>query len=155
MTTLEHIPVSKSLLIVAPMMLATVLAGCVSASSHVLVGSPRPPIDPSQVHVYLQPPAQYQQIALVQSSSRGAVGISAQARTDKLMERLKREAAALGANGLVLKGVDDQAGGAVGLDSAHLSNGGKDALGFGVSNAVFNKAGTAVAIYVPTDVSGR
>jgi hypothetical protein len=46
------------------------LAGCVS--SHVLVGTPRPPISPEQVKVYLHPPAKYEEIALLDTSSRAS-----------------------------------------------------------------------------------
>ena len=49
-------------------LLLPLLAAC--ASSHVLVGSPRPPIDPAQVRVYFAPPAGgYEQIAMLQSNS--------------------------------------------------------------------------------------
>jgi hypothetical protein len=135
------------------MLLAASLAGCVS--SHVLVGNPRPPIAPDQVHVYLQPPAQYQQIALLQTSSRAAFAVSPQAKTNKVLERLKDEAASLGANGIVLQGLDDQSSGAVGFDVAHVSSSGTNVHGVGVSTNTFVKAGTAIAIYVPTDVTSR
>ena len=143
----------KPRFLVTGMTLAISLAGCVS--SHVLVGTPRPPIQPSEVHVYLQPPAQYQQIALLQSSSRAAFAISAQAKTDKVIERLKREAASLGANGIVLQGLGDQAGGAVQLNSAELSSSGKSAIGVGTSVAAYSKSGSAVAIFVPADGSKK
>jgi hypothetical protein len=138
---------------VAGMTLVVSLAGCVS--SHVLVGTPRPPIQPSEVHVYLQPPAQYQQIALLQTSSRAAFAISAQAKTDKVVARLKQEAASLGANGIVLQGLGDQAGGAVELDSAQLSSSGRSALGVGSSVTAYNKSGSAVAIFVPAEGSKK
>lgn len=143
----------KSSFLLSGVTLAVALAGCVS--SHVLVGTARPPIQPSEVHVYLQPPAQYQQIALLQTSSRVAFAVSAQAKTDKVIERLKREAASLGANGIVLQGLGDQAGGAVNLDSAQLSNSGRSALGVGTSVAAYYKSGSAVAIFVPADGSHK
>jgi starvation-inducible outer membrane lipoprotein len=49
---------------------ALLLAGC-STSSHVLLGTPRPPIAPEQVRVYAQPPAHYQQIASINANSSG------------------------------------------------------------------------------------
>ena len=153
MTIKQHAAGLKSLRLVVRMALAVSLAGCVS--SHVLVGNPRPPISPDQVHVYLQPPAQSQQIALLQSSSRAAFAIGAQARTDKVIERLKNEAASLGANGIVLQGLDDQQGGAVGVDSAHVASSGRAATAVGVSTGVFSKSGTAIAVYVPTEVTSR
>ena len=52
-------------------------------------------------------------------------------------------------------GLDDQSGGAVGVDSAHISTSGTSAQGLSVSTGVFGKSGTAIAIYVPTEVSSR
>jgi len=43
----------KSRILLTGLTLAVSLAGCVS--SHVLVGTPRPPIQPSEVRAYLQP----------------------------------------------------------------------------------------------------
>jgi hypothetical protein len=126
-------------------------------SSHVLVGNPRPPINPDQVRVYLEPPAQSQQIALLQTSSRIAFALSAQAKTDKVMERLKKQAASLGANGIVLQGLGDQGSGVIGVDSTHISTSGTHASTFGISSGdgISSKSGTAIAIYVPTEVSSR
>lgn len=153
MTIKQYTSASTLFPIVAGILLVAPLAGCVS--SHVLVGSARPPIAPDQVHVYLQPPAQYQQIALLQSSSRAAFAMSAQAKTNKVVERLKSEAASLGANGIVLQGLDDQSSGAVGFDAAHVSSSGANVHGVGVSTNTFVKAGTAIAIYVPPEVTSR
>jgi hypothetical protein len=57
------------------------LSGCVT--SHVMVGQARPPISPDQVHIYLHPPAnKYLEIALLDTSSKGAFVFSAQGKTD-------------------------------------------------------------------------
>ena len=153
MTIKQSTTALKTLRLATRMALAVALAGCVS--SHVLVGNPRPPISPNQVHVYLQPPAQSLQIALLQTSSRAAFAIGAQAQTDRVIERLKNEAASVGANGIVLQALDDQERSAVGVDSAHVTTSGTNARAFGVSAGVFSKAGTAIAVYVPTEVSSR
>ena len=55
-----------------------------------------------------------------------------QGKTNVVMDRLKAEAAKLGANGILLKGVGDQAGGSVGMGYATAS--GHLALGFAQSN---------------------
>ncbi len=128
------------------------LAGCVT--SHVMVGQARPPISPDQVQIYLRPPAnKYVEIALLDTSSKGAFAFSAQGKTDAVMERLKAEAAKLGANGILLQGVGDQAGGSVGTGfgsataTAHSAFG----YGFGSSATVFHKTGDGLAIYVEPD----
>jgi hypothetical protein len=75
------------------------LTGC--ASSHVIVGKVRPPISPDQVQIYLHPPAgKYEEIALLDSSSRNSFSFTAQGKTNAVIIRLKAEAAKLGANGI-------------------------------------------------------
>jgi hypothetical protein len=96
----------------APLLLAA-LSGC--ATSYVMVGQARPPISPDQGQIYLHPPAnKYVEIALLDTSSRGSFAITAQGKTNVVIDRLKAEAAKLGANGILLEGVGDQAGGSVG-----------------------------------------
>jgi len=134
-----------------PAMLMLVIAGlsaCVS--SHVLIGKPRPPISVDQVTVYTQPPAKYEQIARLDSSSRSSFSFGAQAKTNKVIERLKAEAAKLGANGVLLQGISDQQSGSIGtgLGSASASGNSAVGVGFGTSFATYQKVGIGLAIYV-------
>ena len=96
----------------AAMLLAA--AGCASTSK-VMLGRARAPIDPAQVQIYSTPPAGSQEIAQLESAS--AVGFGTQGQTDAAVARLKREAAALGANGVVLVGVGSS-GSPVGMSVA-------------------------------------
>jgi hypothetical protein len=103
------------------------------------------------VQVYLQPPeSKYDEIANLSASSRGSFSITTAAKMDKVIERLKKEAAKLGANGILLHGIGDQAGGSIGAgistetNSPHSPYG----LGFGASAFFFQKSGDGVAIYV-------
>jgi len=128
------------------------LAGC--ATSYVMVGQARPPISPDQVQIYLHPPAnKYVEIALLDTSSKGSFAITAQGKTNVVMDRLKAEAAKLGANGILLEGVGDQAGGSVGTGYATGTN--HSAFGFGSSATVFHKKGDGLAIYVEPEVATR
>ncbi len=120
------------------------LVGC--ASSHVLVGTQRPPIDASQVMVYLQPPVKFEQVAILEASSAGSPAFTSQQKTNKVMARLKQEAAALGANGILLQGVGNQSGGAVVTSSGTAYGGGY--TGTGIAVPVMHKSGSAIAIYV-------
>jgi hypothetical protein len=130
------------------LILFTALSGC--ATSYVMVGQARPPISPDQVQIYLHPPAnKYSEIALLDTSSKGSFAITAQGKTNVVMDRLKAEAAKLGANGILLEGVGDQAGGSVGTGYASAS--GHSAFGFGSSATVFHKKGDGLAIYVEPD----
>lgn len=83
--------------------LLLVLAGC--ASTHrVMLGPARPAIAPEQVQVYVQPPARFEEIARIETES--AIGFGTPGQTDSAIATLRREAAALGANGVLLLGVD-------------------------------------------------
>jgi hypothetical protein len=126
------------------------LYGC--ASSHVAaVGQPRPAICAAQVQIYLRPPAaKYQHIADLSASSRGSFKFSSAAKMDIVIDRLKDQAAKLGANGLLLHGVGDQSAGSVGAGVSTETNNPHSAygLGFGASTFFFQKVGDGEAIYV-------
>jgi hypothetical protein len=85
---------------------ASALAAC-APSTHVIVGEVHPPTTPDQVKVYSHPPANFQEIAILDASSKSAFGPGGQKSVDKVIERLKLEAAKLGANGLILEGFSD------------------------------------------------
>ena len=127
---------------------ALALAAC--GPSHVLVGTPRAPTTPDQVKIYTHPPAEFEQIALLDASSQGSWTWSNQAQTEKAIERLKQEAAKLGANGILLQGVEKiqtgSVGGGVGSSSYSPSSasGGTVGGGFGLTN----QEAKGVAIYV-------
>ena len=87
------------------------LAGC--ATSHMMIGNPRPPISPSEVKIYLHPPAQYEEIAVIDTSSKDSWSFTSQGKMDVVVARLKEEAAKLGANGVLLHSEGDQYAGSV------------------------------------------
>ncbi len=129
---------------------ALLLVAC-ATSSHVLVGTPRTPISPDQVKVYLQPPPKFEQIATIDATSRGSLTITSQQNMDKAIARLKQEAARLGANGILLQGVEDQRSGAIGTGIGNSSFNGNTAIGTSVGGSfgIYNKAAKGLAIYVP------
>ncbi len=76
--------------------------------SHVIVGDTQPPIDYTDVKIYIDYPNNYEKIAIIEASSDLAfkdisIDITHQQKTNKALERLKREAASLGANGVVIQ----------------------------------------------------
>ena len=78
--------------------------------SHVIVGDTQPPIDYTDVKVYIDYPNNYEKIAIIEASSDLAfkdisIDITHQQKTNKALERLKREAAFLGANGIVIQNI--------------------------------------------------
>jgi hypothetical protein len=128
---------------------ALCLSACVT--SHVIVGKVRPPISPDQVQLYLHPPsAKYEEVALLESSSKHSFSFTAQGKTNAVISRMKEDAAKLGANGILLEGVGDKATGSVGTGFGGATGAGNSTLGvgFGTSGTVFVKSGTGVAIYV-------
>jgi opacity protein-like surface antigen len=119
---------------------AAVLAGC--ASSAVVVGQVRPAISPTQVKLYLNPPKKFEQVALLESSSKSSWAVSDQGKTDVVIQRLKEEAAKIGANGILLSGLGSQSAGSVGTASFNSNT------ALGVSAGIFHKSGNGIAIYV-------
>ena len=76
--------------------------------SHVIVGETQTPIDYTDVKVYTDYPDNYEEIAMIEVSSDFALKdmsleITDQQKTNKALERLKAEAASLGANGVVIQ----------------------------------------------------
>ena len=130
--------------------LALVLLGC-STSSHVMIGTAHPPISPESVRIYLQPPEKYEQIATLDASSQGSLAVTSQQNMDKAMARLKEEAAKLGANGVLLQGVQDQQSGSIGTGVGSSSYGPSSSTGVGVGGSfgIYNKAAHGIAIFVP------
>jgi hypothetical protein len=121
------------------------VAAC-SGPSHVMLGNSRPPTDPANVKVYAQPPARYEEIAIVEAAG-SAFTVGAQRRTDALIERLKEEAAKVGANGLLLREMGQEAPGSLGVGTGTTV--GVGGIGIGVSAPLSRKRGSATAIYVP------
>ena len=129
---------------------ALLLVGC-STSSHVLTGTARPPISPDSVKIYHEPPqVKYESIATVSASSQGSFALGSQQNTDAAIARLKQEAAKLGANGIVLKDIQDQHSGSIGIGvgGSSYGSGSSTGAGMGGSSAVTNKVVNGLAIYV-------
>ena len=65
-----------------------------------MTGSTRAPIDYGQVRIYLEPPAEFEVIGLVSASSDS--GWTEQGSVNYAIDELKKQAAKLGANGVLL-----------------------------------------------------
>lgn len=77
------------------------LAAC-DTTSHIVVGNKRPAISAKSVKIYAQPPKKYEQIALLNTDSVYTYAFTMQGAMDAMIERLKQDAASLGANGVIL-----------------------------------------------------
>lgn len=94
---------SALFLLLAPFVLA--IAACASGSA-IVTGKTRAPLTPEQVKIYLDPPATFEVIGLVNASSDA--GWTEQDSLDYAIEELKTQAAKLGANGVLLLSSTDK-----------------------------------------------
>lgn len=139
--------------IVGVMVAALLLVAC-STSSKIVTGNVRPALDPAQVRIYSKPPARFEEIGVIEANSRGSMAFGMQAQTDKVIERLKVEAAALGANGVLLEDFGKTGGATLGtgLGSATGSSSGSGISLFGasigLSTDLENRVGKGRAIFV-------
>lgn len=133
--------------------LTLLVAGC--ASSYELIGKVRPPIPPGQVQLYLEPPKrEYQQIAIIKTSSKRSFSFSSQGKAEVVVKRLKAQAAKLGANGVLLKQITDEPDDAVvvaGAGTSYEGPRGTIDLGVSASALLMKRYGHAIAIYLPAD----
>jgi hypothetical protein len=117
----------------------SVLIGC-ATGSYIITGKARPAISPTEVKVYPNPPSQYETIGIVEASSD--VGFSTQAAQDRAIEELKKQAAKIGANGVILTNTGNRTSGGAG--GAFVSG----AFVSGVYGTGEAKTARAEAIYV-------
>ena len=96
--------------------------------------------------MYLQAPTRYEQVAILSADARNAFA-SQQNLTDNTIERLKKEAAELGANGILLQGVESKAMGSSGMATVNPV-GSNSAVITGGSGVILGKEGKGIAIYV-------
>jgi len=106
--------ISKTIVLI---LVFLIMMSCATGST-IIIGEARSAIDPTEVTIYLEPPPQYEIIGLIEASSD--VEFSRQAAQDRVMNELRRRAARIGANGILLMGTGSQAGDAVGFVSGGI-----------------------------------
>ena len=132
-----------------PLLAGLLLAAC-AGTSQVLIGHARAPIAPEQVRVYHQPPPRYHEIALLETQS-GAFTYGEQNKMDAVLDHLRKAAAGLGANGVLLQaqGNEPRGGGVgVGIGGGHFGHHTGVSGGVGVDISPARKHAQAIAIYV-------
>lgn len=128
---------------------AALLAGCASTDKHMLAEA-RPPIAPSDVRIYRAPPPGSIDIAEIDASS--AIGFGTRGQDAAVMDRLRSEAAAMGANGLYILG-SGQSRSPVAMSVGGANYSRNSAVGVGIGIPTTQKRISAVAIYVPPAAS--
>lgn len=88
------------------LLLILLLVGCASGSA-LVTGEPRDPIDPSLVKIYRTAPTdKFERIGIVKSEA--VEMLSEQEAVDRAVNELKKQAAKIGANGVILLGVGER-----------------------------------------------
>jgi hypothetical protein len=120
-------------------------------SSQILVGTVRTPISVAEVKIYSHAPPAFEEVAILNASSKSVFQPGGQRAIDKVIARLKEQAAKLGANGIILEGFSDTETGSLGtgVGTDSYSRNSSVALGVGGSVGIFKKTGKGRAIYVP------
>jgi hypothetical protein len=129
--------------------MALLLAGCES-TSRVMLGPTYPAITPDQVHIYYQPPARYREVALLETQS-GSFTYGEQHKMDAVLNKLRIEAAKLGANGVLFQGTETGYGGSnvgVGVGGTNYGHSSSYGGGVGFSISPTQKYAHGMAIYV-------
>jgi hypothetical protein len=125
------------------------LSAC-ATSTQVLTGTPRPSIAPAEVRIYTQQPRRFEEIAVFAASRRSVSAAGGERAIARMIDSMRKQAALLGANGLLLEDFSDA--GSLGVGTAvgsqtYMHNGSID-LGVGASLGVVKKSAQARAIYV-------
>lgn len=127
------------------------LVGCASPSTTNMIGTARAPLSADDVLVYLEEPICFEAIALLTATSDASFTFTEQAKIDAALQRLREAAAAVGANGVLLKRTGERrddsvyVGTGVGRSSGNFGFG----INVGKSFGLMDKTAEGVAIYVP------
>jgi hypothetical protein len=127
---------------------ACLICGCTTPP--IIVGQPRPPIRPEAVRVYRVPPRHFERIAIINSPAGTSWIFPDRPSMELGISRLREQAAALGANGILLQRVYDVSAGGLAIGgggfgySGHSFYGGAGSVG----GPLINHRVEAAAIYV-------
>lgn len=111
--------------------------------SHIVIGKVRPAIRSDQVKIYIHPPTNFEEVAVLNSSIKRSTMSEDQKKMDKLLEFLKEDAARLGANGVLIQNMGDQIGGS----SFSGAIFGRALLAH--EDSIIYKSAAAMAIFIP------
>ena len=139
---------NSSLRLIAALFATLFIVAC---ATHVtMIGPARPPISPTAVRIYENPPRHYQQIAILNSSAGTTWLFPDRGSLDETIAELRTQAAALGANGVLLQAVYDQPVGGLSVGVGGFGGGSHSFYGGGwtVGGPLINRRVQAIAIYV-------
>jgi uncharacterized membrane protein YgcG len=127
---------------------ACLICGC--ATRTIMVGQSRPPISPEVVRVYQVPPRHFERIAIIDSPAGTSWIFPDRPSMELGISRLREQAAALGANGILLERVYDVSAGGLAIGGGGFGYSGHSFYGGGgsVGGPLINHRVRAAAIYV-------
>ncbi len=135
-------------------LLTSCLFGSCATSSFRLIAPARPAIDPAGVEIYRTPPRHYQEIAVLDATSGAQFYRGSPEGEAEAIQRLKEEAAKVGANGVLLTLLGDRSRGVlgVGVEGGGVSSGHTSFVSGGGSVSggapIVQNAAEGIAIYV-------
>lgn len=135
-------------------LVATCLISACATTRTIMVGRARPAISPAAVRIYETPPRHYERIAIINSSGGTSWMFPDREAMDTAIGRLREEAGALGANGVLLQDVYDESAGALSIGVGGFGFGGGRHSFYGgggaanVGGPLINRRVQATAIYV-------
>ncbi|MCH6257993.1 hypothetical protein MLD52_15645 [Puniceicoccaceae bacterium K14] len=88
------------------------LLGCAGTGSIITTGTKRPATNPDDVVVYIEAPENYEVLGIVETT--GYLGWTDQGRTNSALKVMKKKAARIGANGILLESTGNTKGASVG-----------------------------------------
>jgi hypothetical protein len=132
----------------AAILVASFISAC--GTNVTMIGPARPAISPAAVRIYETPPRHYEQIAIINSSAGTTWLFPDRGSLDDAIADLRREAAALGANGVLLQQVYDRPVGGLSVGVGGFGGGHHNfyAGGGSVGGPLINRRVQAIAIYV-------
>ena len=133
----------RTLLLLAALAVPILGSGCATGAA-LVTGVKRPPINPNEVRIYSEPPANYEEVAIISAHSYWSWAWTEQSKMDTASRELRAKAAKLGANGVIVKNLGNAATSAGGFGTGV---GGGFALGAASINNMTTLDG--VAIFVP------
>ena len=110
------------------------LTACASGSA-IVTGTKRAPIPVENVKLYLEEPGKYETIGIVKASSEN--GFTAQGSQDYAIEELRKQAAKLGANGVLIMSTGERAGSSYGTFNNGFFYGGTETAQTVSGKAIF------------------
>ncbi len=138
-----------------PALLALAIAGlaaCASAPKPLVTGQARAAIDPAEVSMYYGPPdVPYEEIAILEVSS-GSFTYGENNKRQAVLERLRQQAASVGANGVIFRQSSEGRGGSgvgVGVGGGRIGGYGYGGVGVGINVSPKRRHASGVAIYMP------